>query len=63
MHKFCKDEGYESSPSGMFGIAEVLIRYTKGVDLMQSDDDLLRSFRNESEKSTSCSFLDNSGTE
>ena len=40
MHKFCKDEGYESSPSGTFGIAEVLIRYTKGVDLMQSDDDL-----------------------
>lgn len=40
MHKFCKDEGYESSPSGTFGITNILIRFTKGMDLMQSDDDL-----------------------
>lgn len=44
MRKFCEDEGYESGSSGALGIAEVRVRFTNGMELIQSDGDVNELF-------------------
>lgn len=44
MRKFCEDEGYGFGSSGALGIAEVRVRFTNGMELIQSDGDVNELF-------------------